>query len=509
MRDEESRFESRYRLLRDAMSEGFCVVEVLFDADGKPQDGILREVNRAYELQTGRVQAVGRRISELAPDLQDAWIQAFGGVARTGQPARFEQRAATAGKWYEVHAFRWGESQQGLVGVLFNDITQRKLDELMAQSVLDYAIVLLDPAGHVRSWNAGAQRIKGYTPEEIVGRSSSVFYLPEDAAAGRPARVLALAAESGRYEEEGWRVRRDGSRFWASVSVAPLHDSDGRLQGFVKVTRDLSERKSADDGLRAEVHERMRAQEQLHALNERLEAEVAARTADLTRANTDLLETRERLRELSARLIRAHEQERGRIARDFHDGTGQFLALLRMRLADLSRDVGEARVQPSTELVKQVIDHTRRLGLILRPIALDDLGLEAALESMVEQQAALTGWSATYDGALGERRFADEVETACFRIAQEALTNAARYADASEVRVSLAIGGEELVLQVADNGRGFDVEHYQTPEERATHFGLVSMEERAGLVGARLSIDSAPGRGTRVTAHFPLEARPG
>jgi PAS domain S-box-containing protein len=504
LRDEQSKFASMYRLLCDNMAEGFCVVEVLLDPDGKPRDGILREVNKAYELQTGRVQAVGRRISELAPALQDAWIQAFGAVARTGQAARFEQRAATAGKWYEVHAFRWGEPQQNLVGVLFNDITQRKLDEWMAQSVLDYAIIFLDPAGHVRSWNAGAQRIKGYAPEEIVGKSFALFYSPEEIAADRPARVLALAARSGRHDEEGWRMRRDGSRFWASVSLAPLRDSDGRLQGFVKVTRDLSERKRADDGLRAEVQERMRAQEQLRALNERLEAEVAARTEDLTRANADLVEAKERLRELSARLIRAHEQERGRIARDFHDGTGQFLALLRMRLADLSRDVGEARVQPSTELVKQVIDHTRRLGLILRPIALDDLGLDAALESMVEQQAALTGWSASYHGGLGERRFPDEVETACFRIAQEALTNAARYAGASTVSVSLAIEGEDLVLQVADNGRGFDVERYHSPEERATHFGLVSMEERAGLVGARLSIDSAPGRGTRVTAHFPL-----
>jgi PAS domain S-box-containing protein len=419
-------------------------------------------------------------------------------------PARFEQRAATPGRWYEVHAFRWGAPQERRVGVLFNDITQRKLDELMAQSVLEYAIILLDPAGIVRTWNAGAQRMKGYAREEILGQPVSVFYTPEDIAANRPAQVLALAEQTGRFDEEGWRVRSDGSRFWASVSVASLNDSDGRLQGFVKITRDLSERKRADEALRAEMQERMRAQEQLRALNNRLEAEVAARTGELTRANADLVDARERLRSLSARLIRAQEQERGRIARDFHDGTGQFLTLLRMRLAELSRDVGEARVQPSTELVKQVIDHTRRLGLILRPIALDDLGLDAALESMVEQQAAVAGWSARYEGGIDDRRFPDEVETACFRIAQEALANAARYAAASEISVRLAIEGDRLVLRVADNGRGFDVDRHRTPQERASHFGLVSMEERAGLVGARLSIDSAPGRGTRVTAEFPI-----
>jgi PAS domain S-box-containing protein len=508
LQNQDSQFESRYRLLRDNMAEGFCVVEMLFDEDGNPVDGILREVNKAYELQTGRVQVTGRRISELATELQNSWLRAFAGVVRTGQAADFEQRAATADRWYEVHAIRWGAPEERLVGVLFNDITQRKLDELMAQSVLEYAIILLDPAGHVRSWNAGAQRIKGYAREEILGQPFSVFYTPEDIAADRPAQVLALAAQAGRFDEESWRVRRDGSRFWASVAVAPLHDSDGRLEGFIKVTRDLSERRRADDALRTEIQEKVRAQEELRALNNRLEAEVAARTGDLTRANADLVEAKERLRDLSARLILAQEQERGRIARDFHDGTGQFLTLLRMHLAELSREVGEARVQPSTDLVKQAIDHTRRLALI-RPIVLDDLGLDAALESMLEQQASLAGWSASYHGGTSDQRFPDEVETACFRIAQEALTNAARYAGATETSVSLGIVGDHLALQVADNGRGFDVERYRTPEERSTHFGLMSMEERAGLVGASLSIDSAPGRGTRVTARFPLRAAQG
>jgi PAS domain S-box-containing protein len=359
----------------------------------------------------------------------------------------------------------------------------------------------------VRSWNASAERIKGYTRDEVVGNSLAMFYTPEDIAAGAPEHVLRMALESGRYTEEGWRVRRDGSRFWASVAVAPLRDSDGRLQGFLKITRDLSDRRRADEALQAEMQERLRAQEELRALNNRLEAEVAARTEDLTRANAELVETRERLRDLSSRLIRMQEQERGQIARDFHDGTGQFLALLRMRLSDLSRDVGEARVQPSTELVQQVIEHTRRLSMILRPIILDDLGLDAALEWMLEQQAAVAGWSATYRGSVDEQRFADEIETACFRIAQEALTNAARYAGAKKVTVSLAIEGGELVLEVSDDGRGFDVAHYQSPEERTKHFGLVAMEERADLVGARLAIESEAGRGTRIRAVFPATAQ--
>jgi len=504
MQDEAGRDESRYLRLRDRIAKGFCVIEVLFADDGKPVDGILREVNKAYEVQTGRTEAVGHRISELAGDLQEVWVEALGAVALGGDESRFEQRAADPGRWYEVHCFAWGAPGERLVGVLFNDISQRKLDEMMAQSALEYAIIMLDPAGAVRSWNAAAERIKGYARDEILGRPFSVFYTPEDIAAQKPQRVLAQAAQTGRHEEESWRVRRDGSRFWASAAVAPLRDSDGRLQGFLKITRDLTERRRADEALRAEMQERVRAQEELRALNARLEGEVAARTGDLTHANAELAQAKERLRDLSSRLIRMQEQERGEIARDFHDGTGQFLALLRMQLADLARDVGEERVRPATELVKQVIDHTRRLSMMLRPIILDDFGLDAALEWMVDEQASVAGWSASYRGGVGERRFPDDIETACFRIAQEALTNAARSAGASEVSVSLAVDGSELVLVVSDNGRGFDTERYRTPEERSKHFGLLAMEERAGLVDARLSIDSVPGRGTRIEAVFPV-----
>jgi signal transduction histidine kinase len=142
--------------------------------------------------------------------------------------------------------------------------------------------------------------------------------------------------------------------------------------------------------------------------------------------------------------------------------------------------------------------------MILRPIILDDLGLDAALEWMLEQQASVAGWTATYEGDVDEQRFAGDVETACFRIAQEALTNAARYAQASKVRVSLKREGDELLLEVTDDGQGFDLAHYRSPEERSKHFGLMAMEQRASLVGAQLAIESEPGRGTQVKARFPV-----
>src|SRR5277367_1588671 len=115
--------------------------------------------------------------------------------------------------------------------------------ELLIQGVVDYAIYLLDPKGHVVSWNPGAERIKGYTADEIVGQHFSRFYLQEDVDHGKPQHELEVASASGRYEEEGWRVRKDGSRFWANVIITALRDQDGKLIGYSKVLRDFTNRK--------------------------------------------------------------------------------------------------------------------------------------------------------------------------------------------------------------------------------------------------------------------------
>ncbi|MFL9960856.1 PAS domain S-box protein [Paraburkholderia sediminicola] len=127
---------------------------------------------------------------------------------------------------------------------------------LLVDCVKDYAIFMLDPQGYVVSWNAGAARIKGYTREEIVGRHFSLFYVPEEAAAGKPARELAIARQLGHVEDEGWRVRKDGSTFWANVNITAMHDESNRLRGFAKVTRDLTERRQREELERSS--ERMR-----------------------------------------------------------------------------------------------------------------------------------------------------------------------------------------------------------------------------------------------------------
>src|SRR5690242_9679942 len=113
---------------------------------------------------------------------------------------------------------------------------------LLVATVRDYAIFMLDPLGHVATWNLGAERIKGYAASEIVGRHFSVFYPPEEVARGKPAWELAEAERDGRFEDEGWRVRKDGSLFWANVVITAVHDATGALCGFGKVTRDLTAR---------------------------------------------------------------------------------------------------------------------------------------------------------------------------------------------------------------------------------------------------------------------------
>ncbi len=134
---------------------------------------------------------------------------------------------------------------------------------LLVEAVQDYAIFLLDTQGCVSTWNMGARRIKGYNASEIIGEHFSKFYPPEDIASNKPERELEIAIRDGRLEDEGWRLRKDGSKFWANVIITALRDSSGKLVGFAKVTRDITER--------------MRAHEALQEANRTLEKEVQER----------------------------------------------------------------------------------------------------------------------------------------------------------------------------------------------------------------------------------------
>src|SRR6266550_5579814 len=138
---------------------------------------------------------------------------------------------------------------------------------LLVNGVTDYALYMLDPNGIITNWNVGGQRIKGYLPGEIIGQNFSRFYSPADQAAGRPARALRLALENGRYDEEGWRVRKDGTFFWASVVIDPIRDDEGKLLGFAKITRDISERREAQLNLE-KIQRQLAESQKLDALGQ-------------------------------------------------------------------------------------------------------------------------------------------------------------------------------------------------------------------------------------------------
>lgn len=129
--------------------------------------------------------------------------------------------------------------------------------QLLVENINEYEIIMLDPKGTVLTWSPAAERMKGFRPDEIIGKHFSAFYTPEDLASGKPARELEVAAREGRFEDENWRVRKDGSKFWANVVITALRDREGKLKGFGKVTRDLSERKQAEEQIKRQAREIM------------------------------------------------------------------------------------------------------------------------------------------------------------------------------------------------------------------------------------------------------------
>jgi len=211
-------------------------------------------------------------------------------------------------------------------------------------------------------------------------------------------------------------------------------------------------------------------------------------------------------RALMSRLIASHEEERARISRELHDGTGQALAALLMGLRRIedSNSLKEIRAVAARErgLVAQALDDLGRLARGLRPIVLDDLGLRAALERHASDQAWLFGFEVTLDAeGLGQRRLPRDVETAFYRVAQEALANAARHASPRHVRISIERDRQGIRLAISDDGCGFDVD--RVPEGGA-HLGLHGIRERAALVGGRAEVHSKLGEGTRVSVLVPL-----
>ena len=346
---------------------------------------------------------------------------------------------------------------------------------LLVESIVDYAIFLIDPAGHIVSWNAGARRIKGYEEAEIIGSHFSIFYSLTDRTLGVPEALLARAEREGHAEQEGWRVRKDASRFWANVVVTALRTPSGALRGFAKVTREMTERRQAEESLREQ------------------------RTL-LTKAAGDLLA-------LTRRLVEAEEAERRRLARELHDRVGQNLSALGLNLdavlASLGADAPPAmrvRLNDSLALLEGTTQTIEQVMADLRPPLLEEYGLGAALQRHIEDFARRTGIAVAFEDQAQERirSLRIEVAVALFRIAQEALNNIAKHAAAKQVRMALSLDGLEASVSVIDDGCGFDTA--AAAAARPHRWGMRTMRERAEAAGGRIDVFSSPGRGTSVVA---------
>jgi PAS domain S-box-containing protein len=246
-----------------------AIVESSADAViGKDLNSIITSWNEAAEKMFGysAAEMVGKSITLIIPpERHDEEEQILSKIKQGQRVEHFETQrlnkngglvdiSVTVSPIKDSHGTVIGASKvaRNITGRKQVEVALRESEErfrLLVEGVQEYAIILLDLEGHVVSWNAGAERLKGYKAEEIIGRSFSMFYPPEDIAAGKPAMELKSAAEQGRWEDEGWRVRADGTRFWANVLITALKDDAGNLRGFSKLTRDITERKQAEEAL--------------------------------------------------------------------------------------------------------------------------------------------------------------------------------------------------------------------------------------------------------------------
>jgi len=219
-----------------------------------------------------------------------------------------------------------------------------------------------------------------------------------------------------------------------------------------------------------------------------------------------------RLRALSQRLLEVQEDERRSLARDLHDDIGQALTALKIQLEALAQageGVPRKRVEDCVETTRHTLERVRQLSLHLRPLQLDDLGLVAALRSHLDRQAGLGGLTPHFDAGEAPPQLAPEIETACFRVAQEAINNVLRHARARNLWVRLFTAGARVALSVRDDGVGFDPEAARRRAAAGGSLGLAGMEERVAIAGGSIELRSAPGQGTVLLATFPLGSADG
>lgn len=506
--------EERYRSLFNSIESGFCIFEVEFDEKGKPRDYLFLEVNPAFERLTGVRDAVGRRMREIAPDHERHWFEIYGEVARTGEPRRFEQAAtALEGRWFDVFAYRVGRPEDRRVAVLFNDITQRRLnDDALKESEAHYRFAVeLNPQV---AWTAEpdgrfdrvAERWSVWTGTSGLGESWIRGIHEEDRARCRAA--WRKAVETGEpYDVEHRVLRRNGEVRWARSRAFPRRDESGAIVKWYGTTEDNHERKLAEEALKR--------------LNETLEQRIMERTAELVRAQEALRQSQK---------LEAMGQLTGGVAHDFNNLLTPIIGSLDLLQR---RNVGDERTKPLIEGALQAAERAKTLVQRLlafarrQPLQPTSVDLAALVKGMGELVASTSGprikvTAEAPDALPPAHADANQVEMAILNLAVNARD---AMPDGGELHISAQeeeVGadhpaklpqGRYLRLSVADTGTGMDAETLARAVEpffstkgigKGTGLGLSMVHGLAAQLGGGLTLQSKVGRGTRADLWLPV-----
>ena len=382
-------------------------------------------------------------------------------------------------RWFRDEAAlirRSDGTPQEIVG-LWTDVTVRRQASEVIQRQADIinqiqeTVIAIDLDGHVMSWNRGAERMLGYPVEEALGKHISFIYPAEDREY-LEREVLGPVKAKGTHQVEVRRLTKSGVLRVAQLSLTLLKDDTDSPIGIIGYSMDITDRKRGEEAL---------------------------------------LNSRNQLAALAVRLESVREEERTRIALEVHDVLGQALTGLKLDVAWVHKRITEsiesarhaavlARLDSARELLDSTIQSVRDIATTLRPGVLDEIGLEAAVEWQAQEFQHRTGIAC--DTTIRPRNMAlsPEQSTALFRILQEILTNVARHAQATNVDIRLEQSGEQVVLQVGDNGKGISGVEQSGPKA----FGLLGMRLRAQQQGGSCDIQGTPGTGTTVTVTIPL-----
>ncbi|HET6229368.1 MAG TPA: CheR family methyltransferase [Longimicrobiaceae bacterium] len=486
---------------------------------------ILRFTPQVGELFNVRESDRGRPLADLTHRLgYGGLIEDARRVLQTLVPVEHEVETED-GRWFLVRVMPYRTMDDRIEGVVltFVDVTALKRSEAALRgseasfrAIADLVPDLLwrsGPDGATTWYNQRWTEYTGQAAEHALGFGWAEVIHAEDREGS--VRRHREAVEAGEPLRQEYRIRggADGAYRWFLVQARPVHGGDGAIVQWFGAATDIHEERMALEAARAaqaEAEAARRALEQAHA---ELERRVDERTAQLADANDTLaLEIRERERAEAARslLLRqigtAEEEERRRISRELHDQMGQLVTALLLGLKTLPRngDGGAARIAELEVLAGRIAREMQDLALVLRPPALDNLGLELALRGHLEEWSERHGVEADFQAVgVDGQRFSRELETTLYRMVQEGLTNVLKHAGASRVSLLLESRGGSVNAILEDNGAGFDVDATLSAPEKADRLGLRGMRERIALVGGTLEIESAPGSGTTVYARVP------